>query len=119
MGKNSFGKHYPIGGAYDTITRSIEDIQNIMQSDYVLTFRAYIPVDGGRHNVKIGVEYPTGSGIMYYDASSFEAIEPPTFPKILEAQQKIDKVIPALKDEELYLKNPFAPTSGPAATGKN
>jgi len=119
LSKNSFGKHYPIGGAYDTITRSIEDIQNIMQSDYVLTFRAYIPVDGGRHNVKIGVEYPTGSGIMYYDASSFEAIEPPTFPRILEAQQKIDKVIPALKDEELYLKNPFAPTSGPPATGKN
>ena len=119
LAKNSFGKHYPIGGAHDTITRSIEDIQHIMQSDYVLTFRAYIPVDGGRHNVKIGVEYPTGSGIMYYDTSSFEAIEPPTFPRILEAQQKIDKLIPALaKDEELYLKNPFAPVSG-GPTGKH
>ena len=74
---------------------------------------SYIPVDGDRHNVKIGVEYPTGSGIMYYDASTFEAIEPPTFPRILEAQQKIDKVIPALKDEELYLRNPFAPAAGP------
>jgi hypothetical protein len=119
LAKNSFGKHYPIGGAHDTITRSIEDIQHIMQSDYVLTFRAYIPVDGGRHNVKIGVEYPTGSGIMYYDTSSFEALEPPTFPRILEAQQKIDKLIPALaKDEELYLKNPFAPVS-PAPAGKH
>jgi hypothetical protein len=119
LAKNSFGKHYPIGGAHDTITRSIEDIQHIMQSDYVLTFRAYIPVDGGRHNVKIGVEYPTGSGIMYYDTSSFEAIEPPTFPRILEAQQKIDKLIPALaKDEELYLKNPFAPVSS-APAGKH
>jgi len=119
LAKNSFGKHYPIGGAHDTITRSIEDIQHIMQSDYVLTFRAYIPVDGGRHNVKIGVEYPTGSGIMYYDTSSFEALEPPTFPRILEAQQKIDKLIPALaKDEELYLKNPFAPVSA-APAGKH
>lgn len=119
LAKNSFGKHYPIGTAHETITRSIEDIQNIMQSDYVLTFRAYIPVDGGRHNVKIGVEYPTGSGIMYYDASSFEAIEPPTFPRILEAQQKIDKAIPAIKEEELYLKNPFAPAAGPPVPGKN
>ena len=120
LSKNSFGKYYPIGSTHDTITRSIEDIQNIMQSDYVLTLRAYIPVDGGRHNVKVGVEYPTGSGIMYYDASSFEAIEPPTFPRILEAQQKIDKAIPALgKDEELYLKNPFAPVGSTPASGKN
>jgi hypothetical protein len=117
---NSFGKYYPISGAYDTVTRSIENIQNVMQSDYVLTFRSYIPVDGGRHNVKIGVEYPTGSGIMYYDTSTFEAIEPPTFPLIIEAQQKIDQVIPALKDEELYLSNPFAPPPAaiPVFTGR-
>lgn len=119
LSKNSFGKYYPIGTAYDTITRSIEDIQNIMQSDYVLTFRSYIPVDGNRHNVKIGVEYPTGSGIMYYDSSSFEAIEPPTFPRILEAQQKIDKAIPALKNEELYLRNPFVPIGETGTPGKN
>jgi hypothetical protein len=56
---------------------------------------------------------------MYYDASTFEAIEPPTFPRILEAQQKLDKVIPALKDEELYLRNPFAPVAGMPPTGKN
>jgi hypothetical protein len=117
---NSFGKYYPISGAYDTVTRSIENIQNVMQSDYVLTFRSYIPVDGGRHNVKIGVEYPTGSGIMYYDTSTFETIEPPTFPLIIEAQQKIDQVIPALKDEALYLSNPFAPppAADPTLTGR-
>ena len=112
LARNSFGKHYPIGGAYDTITRNIEDIQNIMQSDYVLTFRSYIPVDGGHHNVKIGIEYPTGSGIMYYDASSFETLEPPTFPRIIDAQGKLDKALPAIKSEELYLRNPFAPAGG-------
>jgi hypothetical protein len=106
---NSFGKFYTVGGAYDTITRNIEDIQNVMQSDYVLTFRAYVPVDGGKHNVKVGVEYPTGSGVMYYDAAAFEAIEPPTFPQVLEAQQALDKVIPAVKPAELYLRNPYAP----------
>lgn len=111
---NSFGKYYAIGGAYDTITRNIEDIQNIMQSDYVLTFRSYLPVDGEKHTVKIGVEYPTGSGIMYYDTSSFETLEPPTFPQIIEAQQKIDKAIPALKDEDLYLRNPYAPVASPS-----
>lgn len=119
LSKNSFGKYYPIGGTYDTITRSIEDIQNTMQSDYVLTFRSYIPVDGEKHTVKIGVEYPTGSGIMYYDTSTFETIEPPTFPRILEAQQKIDKALPALKNEELYLRNPFAPVATPPAPLKN
>ena len=119
LSKNSFGKYYQIGANYDTITRNIEDIQTIMQNDYVLTLRSYIPVDGGKHNVKIGVEYPTGSGIMYYDASTFEALEPPTFPKILEAQQKIDKAIPSLgKDEPLYLTNPFVQGASAVAIGK-
>ncbi|MBM9536613.1 VWA domain-containing protein [Desulfobulbus alkaliphilus] len=120
LSTNSFGKHYPISATHDTITRSIENIQNIMQSDYVLTFRAYIPVDGGRHNVKIGVEYPTDSGIMYYDSSTFEALEPPTFPQILEAQQKLDAIMPALNNEELYLKNPFTPQPvvQPVAAGR-
>ncbi len=119
LSKNSFGKYYSIGGTYDTITPSIEDIQNIMQSDYVLTFRAYIPVDGERHNVKVGVEYPTGSGIMYYDASSFETVEPPTFPLIIEAQQKIDKAIPALQEGDLFLRNPFVPAADVPAPVKN
>ena len=118
LAKNSFGKHYRITAGYDTITRNIEEIQTIMQNDYVLTFRSYIPVDGGRHNVKIGVEYPTGSGIMYYDSSTFEAIEPPTFPRVLEAQQKIDQVIPAIREDELYLKNPYAPGAAAAPAGK-
>jgi len=110
---NSFGKYYAVDGAYDTITRNVEDIQNIMQSDYVLTFRAYVPVDGNKHNVKVGVEYPTGSGVMYYDSSSFEAIEPPTFPRILEAQQKLDKFLPVVPGEELFIRNPFAPMAAP------
>ena len=118
LAKNSFGKHYRITAGYDTITRNIEEIQTIMQNDYVLTFRSYIPVDGGRHNVKIGVEYPTGSGIMYYDSSTFEALEPPTFPRVLEAQQKIDQVIPAIREDELYLKNPYAPGAAAAPAGK-
>ncbi|MDX9834937.1 MAG: hypothetical protein RBT36_06915 [Desulfobulbus sp.] len=118
LAKNSFGKHYRIGADYGTITRNIEEIQTIMQNDYVLTFRAYIPADGGRHHVKIGVEYPTGSGIMYYDSSTFEALEPPTFPGIIEAQQKIDKAIPAIREDELYLKNPFAPGSAAPPAGK-
>lgn len=111
LAKNSFGKYYAVKGPYDTLTRNIEDIQNVVQSDYVLTFRAYVPVDGNKHNVKIGVEYPTGSGVMYYDSSSFEAIEPPTFPRILEAQQQLDKLIPAVKGEDLYVRNPFAPVA--------
>jgi len=111
LAKNSFGKYYAVKEPYDTLTRNIEDIQNVLQSDYVLTFRAYVPVDGNKHNVKVGVEYPTSSGVMYYDSSSFEAIEPPTFPRILEAQRQLDKLIPEVKGEDLYVKNPFAPVA--------
>jgi hypothetical protein len=55
---------------------------------------------------------------MYYDTSTFEALEPPTFPRVLEAQQKIDQVIPAIREDELYLKNPYAPGAAAAPAGK-
>lgn len=107
LSRNTFGKYYSIGGNYSNITRSVEDIQNILQSDYVLTFRAYVPVDGERHGLKIGLEYPTGSGKMRYDSSSFESIEPPPLPQILAAQEKLDKALPNLDGNSPYMINPY------------
>ncbi len=107
LSKNSFGKYYHINEAYDTMTRCVEDIQYILQSDYVLTLRAYLPIDGEQHRLKVGIEYPSGSGKIRYETSLFETLEPPTFPKILQAQQQLDKILPMVSDLNPYLSNPF------------
>ena len=111
VSKNSFGKYFHIGEAYKTMTRTVEDVQNILQSDYVITFRAYLPVDGAEHIVKVGIEYPSGSGKMRYESGKFEAISPPNFPTILKAQETLNGVFPALPDANPYMSNPYAPVA--------
>ncbi len=111
ISKNSFGKYFHIGKAYNQMTRTVEDIQNILQSDYVIMFRAYLPVDGEKHIVKIGVEYPSGSGKMRYESGEFEAISPPNFPKILDMQQRLNEIFPPLPDANPYMTNPYAPVA--------
>jgi Mg-chelatase subunit ChlD len=107
LSKNSFGKYYHIAEAYEEMTRSVENIQYILQSDYVITYRAYLPIDGMQHRMKVGIEYPSGSGKIRYETSTFETLEPPTFQKILAAQEALDKVLPTLNDANPYLRNPF------------
>jgi Mg-chelatase subunit ChlD len=107
LSKNTFGKYYYIGSNYNNITRNVEDIQNVLQSDYVLTFRAYVPVDGEKHSLKVGIEYPTGSGKMRYDAATFESMEPPPMPQVLAIQDKLDKALPNLEGKSPYLVNPY------------
>ncbi|MCE5334409.1 MAG: VWA domain-containing protein [Desulfobacteraceae bacterium] len=89
LSKNSFGKYYLIAESFDKMQRTVEEIQNIIQSDYVLTFRAYVPIDGAEHAFKVGVEYPAGSGKYKYESAKFEALEPPPDPRLL---QKIDEL---------------------------
>jgi len=107
LSKNSFGKYYHIVQSFEKMTRSVEEIQYILQSDYVITFRSYLPVDGKQHRLKVGIEYPSGSGKVRYESSKFETLDPPTFSKILQAQQQLDKMLPMLKDGSPYLSNPF------------
>lgn len=111
LSKNSFGKYFHIGKAYNQMTRTVEDIQNILQSDYVIMFRSYLPVDGEKHIVKIGIEYPSGSGKMRYESGEFEAISPPNFPKILNMQQRLNEIFPPLPDANPYMTNPYAPVA--------
>ncbi|HHB77077.1 MAG TPA: VWA domain-containing protein [Desulfobulbus sp.] len=107
LSKNTFGKYYRIDQKYSNITRSVEDIQNILQSDYVLTFRAYVSIDGEKHPLKVGIEYPTGSGKMRYDSAAFEAIEPPPLTQILAAQEKLNQALPDLNGKSPYMINPY------------
>ncbi|NOQ46280.1 MAG: VWA domain-containing protein [Desulfobulbaceae bacterium] len=107
LSRNTFGKFYYIGKKYDNITRNVEDIQNVLQSDYVLTFRAYVPVDGEEHSLKVGIEYPSGSGKMRYDAATFESLEPPPMLQILAAQDTLDRALPNLEGKSPYMVNPY------------
>jgi len=102
LSKNSFGIYYNVGETTARMQRIVEEIQNILQSDYVVTFRSYIPVDGEKHSLKIGVEYPSGSGKYVYDNATFEAIQPPPIPQVKQTQQMLNKKIPALPDGDPY-----------------
>ncbi|MFA5924358.1 MAG: VWA domain-containing protein [Methylococcaceae bacterium] len=96
LSKNSFGIYYLIGEAVDRMQQTVEQIQNIIQSDYVLTFRSVVPVDGEEHAIKVGVEYPSGSGKFTYENAKMEAIEPPPVPAIMQEMQRLDSLFPSL-----------------------
>lgn len=100
ISKNSFGIYYLIGEAVDRMQQTVEQIQNIIQSDYVLTFRSVIPVDGEEHAIKVGVEYPSGSGKFTYENAKMEAIEPPPVPAIMKEKALLDGLVPLLKEGE-------------------
>jgi Mg-chelatase subunit ChlD len=102
LSKNSFGVYYLVGETTAKMQHIVEEIQNILQSDYVVTLRSYIPVDGAQHNIKVGVEYPSGSGKYVYDDSEFEAIQPPPVPQVQEAIRKLSEKIPVLPDNDPY-----------------
>lgn len=108
LSKNSFGIYYNIGETTERMQRIVEEIQNILQSDYVIVFRSYVPVDGERHNFKLGVEYPSGSGKYVYDDASFEAIQPPPVPELMEQMEKLSQKIPLLQDGNPYFDSPQA-----------
>jgi len=111
LSKNSFGLYYNVGETLDQMQRIVEEIQNILQSDYVVVFRSYVPVDGAKHNFKLGVEYPSGSGKYVYDDGTFEAIEPPPIPALLEQRGKLAQRIPALPDGNPWFDQPIMPTA--------
>lgn len=106
LSKNSFGIYYDIGDTINRMQRCVEDIQNVLQNDYVVTFRSYLPVDGGQHNLKVGLEYPSRSGKMTYQSATFEAIEPPPVDRILAMQNQVAQALKPLPDANPYLSNP-------------
>ncbi|MBN2887319.1 MAG: VWA domain-containing protein [Chromatiaceae bacterium] len=112
LSKNSFGIYYLVGETTDRMQRIVEEIQNILQSDYVVTFRSYTPVDGERHAFKLGVEYPSGSGKYVYDDGAFEAIQPPPFPQIQDLIGRLNQKIPALPDSNPYWSQPGMDAAG-------
>ena len=106
ISKNSFGVYYLIGETVDTMTRVVEGIQNILLSDYVITFRSYIEVDGEQHAIKVGVEYPSGSKQFTYDSTKFEAMEALPVEAIQNAIKMLNQKMPASPDGNPYFPKP-------------
>lgn len=96
ISKNSFGIYYTVGETVDRMQRIVEEIQNIVQSDYVVTFRSSVPVDGEEHAFKLGVEYPSGSGKFTYDSARFEAIETPPVAGVVQQMEQVSRQMPPL-----------------------
>ncbi len=117
LSKNSFGIYYLIGETVDRMQQTVEGIQNIIQSDYVVTFRSAIPVDGEEHAIKLGVEYPSGSGKFSYQNAKMEAIEPPPVPAVMQMMQEMNAAMPPLANGMTpYFDKPSAPPVAPALT---
>ena len=116
LSKNSFGIYYLIGETVDKMQQTVEQIQNIVQSDYVLTFRSVVPVDGEEHAIKVGVEYPSGSGKFTYENAKMEALEPPPIPAILQEMQRLESLFPPLPAGAIpYFDRPAEAAGAPKA----
>lgn len=113
LSKNSFGKYFPIIKSVEKMTRAVEDIQHILQNDYVVTLRSYLEIDGKQHRLKIGVEYPSRSGKMRYQTDTFEAIQPPPVDQLISQMGKLSEALEPLPDRNPYLDNPFEAPLGP------
>lgn len=100
ISKNSFGIYYLIGETVDRMQQTVEQIQNIIQSDYVLTFRSVVPEDGEEHAIKVGVEYPSGSGKYTYENARMEAIQAPPFEAVQKEIERLKSLFPPLKEGE-------------------
>lgn len=119
ISKNSFGIYYMVGETIDNMQKVVEGIQNIIQSDYVVTFRSYLPVDGEEHVFKLGVEYPSGSGKFTYENARFEAIEAPPLPPIMQMIQQLNQAIPPLPAGQAspYYDQPATAPAGSPTSG--
>ncbi len=106
VSKNSFGVYYLIGETVDKMTQVVEKIQNILLSDYVITFRSYQKIDGEQHALKVGIEYPTGSKKFTYSNTKFEAVEPPPITALTNAINTLNQVMPVSADGNPYFSKP-------------
>lgn len=115
LSKNSLGIYFPIGEALEQMQRCVERIQHIIQNDYVVTFRSYVPADGESHKFAIGVEYPTRSGkVRTQRGLEFEAVDLSSVQRVAQELEKMSRRLPPLADADPYLKEkapdqPIAP----------
>jgi len=98
LSRTSFGQFYDLTDNLDQMTRTVENIHNIKQRDFVITFRSYVDPDGRDHNLRVGVQYPPQSGRYQYDRATFEAITPPNLPAITEMRKQLFERMESVDD---------------------
>jgi hypothetical protein len=115
ISKATFGRYWTANQTQE-FASVIQKIHQINRSDYVVTFRSYVPIDGEAHNFKVGLAYPSNTGRGLYQEGSFEAIQSPAlaFPEGQEYWARLNAKFPELPGANPYLDVPGA---GAAAAG--
>jgi len=107
LSESSYGRFWTINST-SMITRIMDEIQSINRHDYVLTFRAYLPVDGRKHNLKVVLNY---EGRANFDSADVETMEVPLFTdQMRRARMSLERRIPALPDSNPYLSSTKSPS---------
>ncbi|MCL4218280.1 MAG: VWA domain-containing protein [Candidatus Hydrogenedentes bacterium] len=104
LSKGSFGRYWMHEDSQE-FASTVQKIHQINRSDYVLTFRSYVPVDGEKHPVKIGISWPSDSGRFVYDSAEFEAVDSPAayLAETRSTYEQLQKAYPILPDGCPYM----------------
>lgn len=89
----SFGKFFPVNSS-SSFVRISDRIQSINRADYVVTFRAYQPVDGNRYAGQLIINY---EGRGTHDEFSFQTMQVPMLNKTMEdIKRRMETEMPPL-----------------------
>ncbi len=111
----TFGRYWGVTESREFST-VVQHIHQINRSDYVITFRSYVPVDGEKHAYKIGLRYPANTGQFLFQGGEFEAIDvTPALsdPQIGSIWERYNQGYPPLADPP----GPFAPSASTLGAG--
>ena len=104
LSKGSFGRYWTHGDSQE-FSATVQQIHEINRSDYVVSFRSYVAVDGGKHPFKIGLAYPSNTGRFVWEDGNFEAIDSPArhIPETQAIYMATQNMIPKLGNECPYV----------------
>ena len=113
LSKGSFGRYWTHGDSQE-FAATIQQIHGINRSDYVVSFRSYVEVDGGKPPFKIGLAYPSNTGRFIWEDGEFEAIDSPArhIPETQALYMATQALIPKLDNACPYVG--CAPETMPA-----
>ena len=94
LSKGSFGRYWTHEDSKQ-FGATVQRIHQINRSDYVLTFRSMVPIDGNMHAFNVAISWPAKTGRAVFDRGEFEAMESPA------------AFLPEAKDYWEYLKRQF------------
>jgi hypothetical protein len=115
LSKGSFGRYWTHEDS-QSFAATVQKIHQINRADYVVTFRAYQEVDGGKHPLKVGISYPSNTGRFVYGDGEFEAIDSPA-KYVQEARlvyEQLQANFPMLSNQCPYVGGCGSATPAPA-----